>query len=70
MNIQTLKEEWKELEPETEEHLMTVLDVFAHASKEGNMTPESLIKAVTYIKSWVKYRSQFVRDLIVDKTDI
>lgn len=56
-------DEWEEIECETPDHLMTVLDVFAHDSADGHMTPESFEKAVNYIKQWVMYRSQFTRNL-------
>lgn len=61
--IENLQKQWDEIEPETPEHLMTVLDVFAHQGNDNEMTPESLGEAVAYIESWVKYRSSFVRSL-------
>lgn len=50
-------------EPETVEHLMTVLDVYAHANPDGHMTHESYTQAIAYIHNWLEYRSQYVRDI-------
>lgn len=58
---QQWQEEWKDIEPETIEHLMTVLDVYAHVGQDEQITNQSYKQACEYIDSWVKYRSQHVR---------
>src|SRR5690348_4515671 len=55
--------EW-EKEYETPRHLMTVLDTYAHAGRDDNMTHESLKQAIQYIESWVEYRSAQVNSLL------
>jgi hypothetical protein len=50
----------KEIEPETIDHLVTVLSVIM----EGNMDTDAYGRCIDYVKEWVMYRSQFVRDLV------
>lgn len=50
----------KKIEPETIEHLVAILSVFM----KSNMDDSSYQKCVDYVKEWVMYRSQFVRDLV------
>jgi hypothetical protein len=55
----------KNIEPESVEHLVTILSCWL----ESNKDTESYKKCIDYVNEWVEYRSQFVRDLVSIKNN-
>lgn len=57
------KKSWKEIEPETLDHLVTVIMCMLDEDT-GELRDKHFGEVKEYIESWVKYRSLFVRDLL------
>lgn len=61
--LQKQKKDWKEIEPETIDHLATVIMCMLDEDT-GELRDKHYQEVKDYIENWVKYRSLFVRDLL------
>jgi hypothetical protein len=61
--------EWKEIEPETLDHLVTVIMCMVDEDT-GELRDKHFGEVKDYIENFIKYRSQFVRDIFKDSKKV